>query len=79
MSRLLSTGGNNNVYDVTVVGGGIIGMACAREMSLRYPEKKIAVVEKENELGLCISDNHQLLLLILLLLQVIIKLVTIVV
>lgn len=49
----VSSGGvaDDKVYDVVVVGGGIVGVACARELSLRYPGKKIAIVEKENELG----------------------------
>lgn len=34
-----------------VVGGGIVGLATAREVSLRYPHKRIAVVEKEKEIG----------------------------
>ena len=46
------TGGvADNVFDVVIVGGGIVGVACARELSLRYPNKSIAVVEKEKELG----------------------------
>ena len=46
--------GEDARYDVIIVGGGIVGMACARELSLRHPEKKIALVEKEKELGVCV-------------------------
>lgn len=38
-------------YDTMVIGGGIVGLATAREILLRYPEKKIAVLEKEREIG----------------------------
>ena len=38
-------------YDLAVVGGGIIGLATAREVALRHPDMKIAVVEKEEDLG----------------------------
>ena len=38
-------------YDIVIVGGGIVGMATAREMIMRYPNMKFAVVEKENCLG----------------------------
>ena len=38
---------DNISYDIIIVGGGIVGMACARELSFRHPNKKIAVVEKE--------------------------------
>lgn len=34
-------------YDITIVGGGIIGLATARELLLRFPALKLAVVEKE--------------------------------
>ena len=34
-----------------VVGGGIVGMATAREVALRHPKMSIAVLEKENHLG----------------------------
>jgi L-2-hydroxyglutarate oxidase LhgO len=34
-------------YDVAVVGGGIIGLATARELTRRYPHLKIAGLEKE--------------------------------
>jgi 2-hydroxyglutarate dehydrogenase len=34
-----------------VVGGGIVGMATAREIALRNPRMTIAVLEKENRLG----------------------------
>lgn len=39
------------VYDVLVVGGGIVGVATAREIALRHPQMSIALVEKESALG----------------------------
>lgn len=38
-------------YDAVVVGGGIVGMATAREILLRHPQLKMAVLEKENNLA----------------------------
>lgn len=40
--------------DVTVVGGGIVGLATAWTLAQRYPQLKIAVMEKEAGWG-----NHQ--------------------
>ena len=34
-----------------VVGGGIVGLATARELATRHPQMKIALVEKEKQLG----------------------------
>jgi L-2-hydroxyglutarate oxidase LhgO len=36
------------VYDVAVVGGGIVGLATTRELLLRHPGLRIANVEKED-------------------------------
>ena len=36
------------VYDIAVVGGGIVGLATTRELLLRYPSLSIANVEKED-------------------------------
>ena len=47
----LTIGANHTPYDLVVVGGGIVGMATAREVSLRHPTMRIAVVEKEKKLG----------------------------
>lgn len=38
-------------FDVVVVGGGIIGLATARELLKRYPKARVAVVEKEREIA----------------------------
>jgi len=43
--------GAPSCYDLVVVGGGIVGLATAREIALRHPKMSIAVVEKEKELG----------------------------
>lgn len=47
----LTIGANHTPYDLVVVGGGIVGMATAREVALRHPTMRIAVVEKERKLG----------------------------
>lgn len=39
------------VYDVCVVGGGIVGLATAREVINRFPKMRVAVVEKESEVA----------------------------
>lgn len=38
-------------FDLTVIGGGIIGLATARQALLRHPKLRICVVEKEKELA----------------------------
>ncbi|XP_026291239.1 L-2-hydroxyglutarate dehydrogenase, mitochondrial [Frankliniella occidentalis] len=49
--RTLTTDSSNNCFDVVVVGGGIVGVASARELMCRYPNLKVAIVEKENQLA----------------------------
>jgi L-2-hydroxyglutarate oxidase len=39
-------------YQYCVIGGGIVGLATARELALRDPSAKIVVIEKEAEFGL---------------------------
>lgn len=38
-------------FDVAVIGGGIVGVATARELIMRHPNMRMVVVEKEDELG----------------------------
>jgi L-2-hydroxyglutarate oxidase len=42
---------SNNKADLIIVGGGIIGLATAYKFQLKFPEKTIQVLEKENEIG----------------------------
>ena len=37
------------IYDIAVVGGGIVGLATARELTLRFPSLTVAGVEKESD------------------------------
>lgn len=48
---LLSPLATETDFDVIIVGGGIIGLATAREVMARYPKMRIAVIEKEREVA----------------------------
>lgn len=37
--------------DITVVGAGIVGLSAAYKLGLKYPDKKIVVLEKENSVA----------------------------
>lgn len=37
--------------DVIIVGGGIVGLATAYELSRRFPNRRLVLLEKEHELG----------------------------
>ena len=41
----------NNHFDIIIVGGGIVGLASAYKINIKYPAKKILVLEKENEVA----------------------------
>ena len=45
-------------YDIVVVGGGIVGTASAREILLRHPALRIAIVEKEPKLAFHQSGHN---------------------
>lgn len=42
---------NKIIYDLGIIGGGIVGLATARQVATRHPKLKICVFEKENELS----------------------------
>ena len=42
----------NTVYDVVIIGAGVIGCATAREVSIRHPNYKVVVLEKLGDFGL---------------------------
>jgi L-2-hydroxyglutarate oxidase len=44
----------SEVYDVAIIGGGIVGAATFYKMQTRWPELRIILIEKENMLA-----NHQ--------------------
>lgn len=48
---------SSSAYDVAVVGGGIIGLATARELLTRRPSFKVIVLEKESALA-CHQTGH---------------------
>ncbi|XP_055629389.1 L-2-hydroxyglutarate dehydrogenase, mitochondrial isoform X2 [Toxorhynchites rutilus septentrionalis] len=45
-------------YDIVVVGGGIVGTASAREILLRHPSLRVAIVEKEPKLAFHQSGHN---------------------
>ncbi|HEY3059395.1 MAG TPA: FAD-dependent oxidoreductase [Chloroflexota bacterium] len=38
-------------YDVVVVGAGIVGLAVARELLIRYPQGDLGILDKEPNIG----------------------------
>lgn len=44
--------------DIAVVGGGIVGLAVARELILRDPGRKVCVLEREGDLGQHQTGNN---------------------
>lgn len=44
--------------DLCIVGGGIVGLATARELNNRHPNLSLAVVEKESELAIHQSGSN---------------------
>lgn len=40
-----------NHYDYIIVGAGIVGLATAYKLQVKFPEKSIVVIEKENAIG----------------------------
>ena len=41
----------SNKFDFIIVGGGIVGLATAYKLQLKFPNKSIAVLEKELDVG----------------------------
>jgi 2-hydroxyglutarate dehydrogenase len=48
-----------NKFDLVCVGGGIVGVSSAREILLRHPHLKIAIVEKEKKLAFHQSGHNR--------------------
>lgn len=48
----------SNFYDLAIVGGGIVGLATARELMLRYPGMKLVLLEKESSLAMHQSSHN---------------------
>ena len=42
---------NKKIYDITIVGGGIVGVATAYKIQVKHPNLKILLVEKEQHLA----------------------------
>lgn len=49
--------GNEMKFDYLVIGGGIVGVSTAWQLQKKFPEKRIALVEKENDFA-CHQTGH---------------------
>ena len=41
----------NNVFDLIIIGGGLIGLSTAYKIQKNFPKKNILLLEKEKEFG----------------------------
>lgn len=48
--------------DITILGGGIVGAMLTRTLALKFPNHKIALLEKESALGLHTSTRNSAVL-----------------
>jgi len=48
----------NKLFDITIIGGGIVGLATAYKIQLNRPELKVLVLEKENMLAAHQTGNN---------------------
>lgn len=48
----------NNQYDIIVVGAGLVGLSSAYHLQKIYPNKKILILEKENEVAVHQSGHN---------------------
>lgn len=44
--------------DFLIIGGGIIGLAIAKELKSRYPDNHVTILEKEKQVGLHSSGRN---------------------
>ena len=44
--------------DFLLVGGGVIGLTCARALVTQYPDASILLIEKEKQVGLHTSGRN---------------------
>lgn len=58
LRRYSAGAGDTSQFDVAVIGGGIVGSASARELILKHPHLKVALVEKENRFAFHQSGNN---------------------
>ena len=42
---------DSNYFDYLIIGAGIIGLTVARELRSRNPDKKICIIEKEEDVA----------------------------
>ena len=42
---------SEKIYDISVIGAGIIGLSTAMQLSQKFPNKKICLIEKENDVA----------------------------
>lgn len=49
---------DHNRYDVTIIGGGIVGVATAYKLQKRFPELTLLLIEKEPEIAMHQSGHN---------------------
>ena len=48
----------DEIYDIAIVGGGIVGAATFYKLQMQFPLKKIILIEKEDQLAKHQTGNN---------------------
>ena len=48
----------NNSFDIVIVGAGMVGMSLSHQLNKKFPNLKICILEKENQVGMHSSGRN---------------------
>ena len=52
----------DEIYDIAIVGGGIVGAATFYKLQMQFPSKKLILIEKEDQLAKHQTGNNSVVI-----------------